>query len=592
MPSRPASSSRTAFDRCGSPLGETPGLLTGYYEPIVDGSRVPNPEFHWPLYRRPRDLVIDGRKPAPGSFPNRASVGRLNADKKMEPYHDRLAIEEGALDGQHLEICWLKDPFEAMSIQIQGSARVRLEDGTLVRINYDAHNGFGYTAVGRILIERNLVPRDEMSMDRIKRWMHANPDQAKEVRGTNRSFVFFRITGLNNEDEPSSAQGVPLNPGRSIAVDRTHVYGTPFFIDADLPIDSARPTTKFRKLMVAQDTGSASSARPAPTPIGRRRRCGSHRGPHPPPGPLRRAAAARARHGRSRQGDAAAAAQARRFGRSRGQEGRRQEGRAKVGRTGQGPEGRRSEDVGEEIATAGCQERAAAATLMTADTPRRRRLTETEHELWRGVTRSVAPLKRKRAAAAKRRRLRRSRRRAGRGRQAEEKAEGRSVRARQRSAGAGVACRPKAPPPLLRIDRRTKQRIARGTVEIDDRLDLHGRTQSEAHGALLRFLHRAQGNGLRTVLVITGKGHVGDGASERGVLKRQVPLWLGLPEFRSYVLGLEDSHVGHGGGGQTGCWWWLSRRRAPLRNGRNQNTPRQWHCRCQYGTVWQPNNAG
>ena len=144
-----------------------------------------------------------------------------------------------------------------MSIQIQGSARVRLEDGTLLRVNYDAHNGHGYTAVGRILIERNLVPREEMSMDRIKRWMAANPDQAKEVRGTNKSFVFFRITGLNSEDEPVGAQGVRLTPRRSIAVDKTHVYGTPFFIQADLPIESARPNTKVRRLMVSQDTGSA-----------------------------------------------------------------------------------------------------------------------------------------------------------------------------------------------------------------------------------------------------------------------------------------------------------------------------------------------
>jgi membrane-bound lytic murein transglycosylase A len=87
--------------------------------------------------------------------------------------------------------------------------------------------------------------------------MEANPDQAKEVRGTNRSYVFFRIVALDSEDEPSGAQGVPLHPGRSIAVDRTHVFGTPFFIQADLPIANARPDTKFRRLMVAQDTGSA-----------------------------------------------------------------------------------------------------------------------------------------------------------------------------------------------------------------------------------------------------------------------------------------------------------------------------------------------
>jgi membrane-bound lytic murein transglycosylase A len=144
-----------------------------------------------------------------------------------------------------------------MTIQIQGSARVRLEDGTMLRINYDAHNGHSYTAVGRILIERGLVPREEMSMDRISQWMAKNPDQAKEVRGTNKSFVFFRITGLNIDTEPPGAQGVPLTAGRSIAVDRTHVYGTPFFIDAELPIEGARTKDRFRRLMVSQDTGSA-----------------------------------------------------------------------------------------------------------------------------------------------------------------------------------------------------------------------------------------------------------------------------------------------------------------------------------------------
>jgi membrane-bound lytic murein transglycosylase A len=278
-------------------LGESSGLLTGYYEPIVDGSRMPNPQFHVPLYRRPPDIVIQSQsasqnaqsasqnqkkaglplkgsapvgsapkastqkdsaqKKASSVFPNRGTVGRLNDKKEFEPYHDRLAIEEGALDGQKLEICYIADPFEAMSIQIQGSARVRLEDGTILRLNYNGHNGHNYTAVGRILIERNLIPREEMTMDRIKRWMFANPDQAREVRGTNKSFVFFRITGLNNDEEPVGAQGVHLVPGRSIAVDKTHVYGTPFFIESDLPIDSPRAATKFRRLMVAQDTGSA-----------------------------------------------------------------------------------------------------------------------------------------------------------------------------------------------------------------------------------------------------------------------------------------------------------------------------------------------
>jgi membrane-bound lytic murein transglycosylase A len=241
-----------------SRLGETEGFLTGYYEPIVEGSRFPNPEFHVPLYRRPRDLVAAGHKPGAEGFPNKGvSVGRRNDKNEIVPYYDRGAIEDGALDGQRLEICWLKDPFEALSISIQGSARVILEDGTPLRVNYDAHNGYPYTAVGRVLIERNHIPREEMSMQRIREWMAVNPIEGREVRHTNRSFVFFRITGLSNEGEPAGAQGVALTPLRSIAVDKIHVYGTPFYIEANLPIDSAKPTTSFRRLMIAQDTGSA-----------------------------------------------------------------------------------------------------------------------------------------------------------------------------------------------------------------------------------------------------------------------------------------------------------------------------------------------
>jgi membrane-bound lytic murein transglycosylase A len=239
-------------------LGEPEGFLTGYYEPVVQGSRLPNPEFHVPLYRRPRDLVAAGHKPSTQAFPNKGvQVGRRNENNLIVPYHDRGAIEDGALDGQRLEICWVKDPFEALSISIQGSARVILEDGTPLRINYDAHNGYSYTPVGRVLIERNHIPRDEMSMQRIREWMGVNPIEAREVRHTNRSFVFFRITGLSNDNEPSGAQGVPLTPLRSIAVDKIHVYGTPFFIEANLPIESTKPSTPFRRLMIAQDTGSA-----------------------------------------------------------------------------------------------------------------------------------------------------------------------------------------------------------------------------------------------------------------------------------------------------------------------------------------------
>jgi membrane-bound lytic murein transglycosylase A len=240
-----------------SRLGETQGFVTGYYEPIVEGSRFPTREFTVPLYHRPGDLVAPGEHKGE-AFPNRGPAFRRTQDGKLVPYYDRGEIEDGALDGRHLEMCWLKDPFAALTIQIQGSARVRLEDGLIMRVNYAAHNGFPYTPIGRVLIERNLVPREEMSLDRIRKWMNENPDQAKELRRKNQGFVFFRVTGLADESEPAGGEGVRLTPGRSIAVDRPlHAYGTPFFIEADLPIDGAAAKTPWRRLTIAQDTGSA-----------------------------------------------------------------------------------------------------------------------------------------------------------------------------------------------------------------------------------------------------------------------------------------------------------------------------------------------
>jgi DNA-nicking Smr family endonuclease len=178
---------------------------------------------------------------------------------------------------------------------------------------------------------------------------------------------------------------------------------------------------------------------------------------------------------------------------------------------------------------------------MSSDRPRRR-LSEEERTLWGRFTRAVVPLRRKPRPidaievvpiVAKPTPVR-------------------SARAHAKVAPVKPAPKP-APsitPGLEPLGRKQKQRLARGTIEIDARIDLHGKTQSEAHAALLRFLHKVQRDGARFVLVITGKGaRAGSDWSERGVLKRQVPLWLRLPEFRSYVVGFEDAHVGHGGEG-------------------------------------------
>ncbi|HLQ89208.1 MAG TPA: Smr/MutS family protein [Xanthobacteraceae bacterium] len=189
--------------------------------------------------------------------------------------------------------------------------------------------------------------------------------------------------------------------------------------------------------------------------------------------------------------------------------------------------------------------------MIVDDRPWRRRLSEEERELWHGVTRSVMPIKRRRSQAVKSLQAERS------GHRNEPASAIPIARVGERKPGAVTTSRihtppvklaNPAPPRLMQLDRRTKQRIVRGTDSIDARIDLHGRTQNDAHEALLRFLRRAQADGAKTVLVITGKGS-GNAPRERGVLRRQVPLWLSLAEFRAYVHGIEDAHVSHGGEG-------------------------------------------
>ena len=241
-----------------SKLGEEEGFITGYYEPVVEGSRFPSYEYDVPLYARPSNLIARGRHAKSAGFPNKGPVGRRVGRKKIVPYYERAQIEEGVLAGRGLEICWLKDPVDAFFLQIQGSARVKLDTGKTLRLNYSAHNGHPYTPVGRILIDRGEVPKDEMSMERIRQWMESNPDKAEELRHQNKSYVFMRETELTEHAEPIGAQGVHLTPQRSIAVDKKlHVYGTPFFINAALPIAGEAADTPFRRTVVAQDTGSA-----------------------------------------------------------------------------------------------------------------------------------------------------------------------------------------------------------------------------------------------------------------------------------------------------------------------------------------------
>ncbi len=219
--------------------GQSEGFFTGYYESEVLGSRTRTDEYKVPIYTAPAHAI----------------KAKLS---KVFPHLDRTRIEEGALAGKGLEICWVKNPVDLFFAQIQGSTRVRLDDGKTMRLNYIASNGHPYTPVGRDLIDRGIIAKEDMSMDRIRHWMEANPAEGAELRRKNRSFVFFKEQPLEEHEECIGAQGVPLTPMRSVAVDRSlHVYGTPVWVDAELPIAGDKPETALRQLMIAQDTGSA-----------------------------------------------------------------------------------------------------------------------------------------------------------------------------------------------------------------------------------------------------------------------------------------------------------------------------------------------
>lgn len=219
------------------------GLFTGYFEPEVDGSRVPSSVFHVPLYRRPPDLPAAGR----------------HSEGEARSYLTRREIEEGGLSGQGLELVWLRDWADAFFIHIQGSGRVRLAEGGTLRLSFAAKSGLPYTSIGSILAARGDIPRERLSMQAIRRWMAAHPAEARLLMWENESFVFFREVSLENPGLGAlGAQHVQLTPVRSLAVDRRiWMFGTPVWLDTMIPAEDEGAMTKFRHLLIAQDTGSA-----------------------------------------------------------------------------------------------------------------------------------------------------------------------------------------------------------------------------------------------------------------------------------------------------------------------------------------------
>lgn len=239
------------------PANAERGFMTGYFEPEFEGSLTRSAAYPTPLYDRPADLVTRQQGDAwPGLDPALSSARRTA--KGLEPFPDRTAIETGALDGKGLEIVWLRDPVDRFVLQVQGSGRVRLPDGRVVRLIYSGRNGHPYTSLGRVLSERENIPPAEMTMDRLIARLKADADFARDLIRLNRSFVFFaRKDDLPAESGPIGGAGLPLTPLRSIAVDRSlWPYGMPAWIDADIP-DGKGGMERLSRLMIAQDTGSA-----------------------------------------------------------------------------------------------------------------------------------------------------------------------------------------------------------------------------------------------------------------------------------------------------------------------------------------------
>jgi membrane-bound lytic murein transglycosylase A len=239
------------------PADGSEGFLTGYYEPEVDGSYEKNDHFTWPIYARPDDLVsLKPGETLPG-LPEGLSAAR-NLDGFIEPYWTRADIEAGALRGLGLEGIHVADEVEAFLIHVQGSARVRLPDGTVFRLRYAGRNGHPYTSIGRLIVQEfGLTPAD-VTLEKLKAWLRADGERGRAVMRRNHSFIFFDLDeDIDPLRGPIGGAGVPLQAGRSLAVDRMiWSYGLPFFLDIPIPVAPGK-TEPMHRLLIAQDTGSA-----------------------------------------------------------------------------------------------------------------------------------------------------------------------------------------------------------------------------------------------------------------------------------------------------------------------------------------------
>ena len=233
-------------------------LFTGYYEPVISCRTVADDTFRYPLYRRPDDIIEIDLKQFGNNFGTDRLFGRLDG-KRVIPYYSREEIEQkNALSGKGLEVLWCADPVDIYILQVQGSGRADIGNGTVVGVLYDGQNGRPYRSIGKYLIDKGVIEREKMSMPAIREYLRTHPDEVRSILFQNPSYVFFRV-----EDKPAVGNiNVPLTPGRSIATDsRLFPKGALALIRSEKPLfDADGNVTEwvpFSRFVLNQDTGGA-----------------------------------------------------------------------------------------------------------------------------------------------------------------------------------------------------------------------------------------------------------------------------------------------------------------------------------------------
>lgn len=227
-------------------VGDGKAFATGYFEPQIRGSRVRNNDYQVPIYRRPPNLLDVDLGLFSEELKDKRVRGKVEGTK-LVPFEDRANIDDGALVGQGLEIAWAQDYIDLFFLQIQGSGRLALPDGSIMRIGYESQNGRGYTGIGRVMRERGLLADGKTNMQGIVEWLRANPQEGMKIMRENKSYVFFReLTGPG----PLGAMGHPVVARTSVATDRMFVpLGAPVFLNMEHDIADG--------IWIAQDTGGA-----------------------------------------------------------------------------------------------------------------------------------------------------------------------------------------------------------------------------------------------------------------------------------------------------------------------------------------------